>query len=319
MSSKTVNLAIMFADINDSTRLYDQLGDQLAIQAINACLGAAREVVYRQKGFVIKALGDAILCAFDTAEQALQAACEIHEVLEDVHPPRPDLRLSMQIGLHYGSVILEGGDAFGDTVNIASRMATLAKGAQSITTRDLVEQLPPTLKTSTRIIGQIPVRGKKETLEVHEIISLAKDVTITLDKSTFSPIRDKILSHGVSAQLVLCYRTKQVLLGQERKFAVLGRNLSCDLVIEEPRASREHVTIELKWGGFVLMDRSTNGTYIRGSDTEESFLRWQEMRLPKEGEISLGCPFSENPQELVHFRTPSNQPTGTSNSSSSMR
>lgn len=318
MSSKTVNLAIMFADINDSTRLYDQLGDQLAIQAINACLGAAREVVYRQKGFVIKTLGDAILCAFDTAEQALQAACGIHEVLEDVHPPRPDLRLSVQIGLHYGSVILEGGDAFGDTVNTASRMATLAKGAQSITTRDLVEQLPPALKTSARMIGQIPVRGKKETLEVHEIIRLDKDVTITLDKNTFSPIRHKILSYRMSAQLLLCYRTKQVVLDHERKFAVLGRSLRCDLVIAEPRASREHVTIELRRDGFVLIDRSTNGTYMRGRNMEESFLRWEEMQLPKEGEISLGCPFSENPQELVHFRTPSNQPTGTSNNSASM-
>ncbi|MGH8647151.1 MAG: FHA domain-containing protein, partial [Gammaproteobacteria bacterium] len=273
---------------------------------INACLGAAREVVYRQKGFVIKTLGDAILCAFDTAEQALQAACEIHEALEGIHPPRPDLHLSMQIGSHYGSVILDGGDAFGDTVNIASRMATLAKGAQSITTRDLVEQLPPALKTRARIIGQIPVRGKKETLEVHEIIRLDKDVTIqiTLDKNTFSPIRDELLTHGVSAQLVVCYRTKQVLLGQERKFAVLGRSLGCDLVIQEPLASREHVTIELRRDGFVLIDRSTNGTYMRGRNTEESFLRWEEMQLPKEGEISLGCPFSENPQELVHFRTP---------------
>ncbi len=304
MTSKTTNLAIMFADINDSTRLYEQLGDQLAIQAINACLGAAREVVYRKQGVVIKTLGDAILCAFDTAEQAIQASCEIHEVLDDLQAPRPDLRWSMQIGMHYGSVILEGGDAFGDTVNTASRMATLAKGSQSITTRDLVEQLPPALKTSARIIGQIPVRGKKESLEIHEIINLDKDVTITLDKDAFSPIRDKSRSHFVSAQLLLCYRDKQVLLGQKRKIAVLGRSLNCDLVIEEPRASREHVTIELRRDRFVLIDRSTNGTYTRGGNTAESFLRWEEMQLPEEGEISLGCPFSENPQELVQFRTP---------------
>ena len=74
MAPKTTNLAILFADISGSTRLYEILGDVAARTKVADCLEMLRSVVERYKGIVIKTIGDEIMCTFPTAEGAATAA-----------------------------------------------------------------------------------------------------------------------------------------------------------------------------------------------------------------------------------------------------
>lgn len=294
MERTSENLAIMFADINDSTRLYELLGDATANRKISSCLDKATYVVERYEGKVIKTIGDELMCSFGSAEQATVAACEIHEmlghadVLEDIEIP-----LSMQIGLHYGPVLLEGNDVFGDTVNIAARMVSIAKNGQSITTKDLVDQLPALLRASTRFIDRAPVRGKKDVIDIYEIIWQEDDVTWMA-----SGILEK---NPPAINLQLRYHNSEVHMNLDRPAAVMGRSKSCDITVDETLVSREHVKIECRRGKFYIIDQSTNGTYLRSPDNEEAFLRREEMQLRSQGEISLGRPFQENPNDLIFY------------------
>ena len=83
MAPKTTHLTIVFADISGSTRLYEVLGDAPARAQVASCLQILTDVTQRHGGSVIKTIGDELMCTFPTAESAVSAACEMHEMLED--------------------------------------------------------------------------------------------------------------------------------------------------------------------------------------------------------------------------------------------
>ena len=179
MSPKTTNLAILFADISGSTKLFETLGDTIARKLIADCLEILTSIVKSHKGTVIKTIGDEIMCTFPTADNAASASCEMHETLEEdategtsENPP-----LKIRVGLHYGPAIMEGGDVFGDAVNVAARMAAQAKGGQIITTQLTIDLLAPILRASTRFVDRAPIKGKKEEIDIYEIIWQQEDVT----------------------------------------------------------------------------------------------------------------------------------------------
>ena len=295
MAPKTTNLAILFADISGSTRLYEILGDVAARTKVAQCLDSLTEVIHQHGGTVIKTIGDEIMCTFPGAEEAATAACEMHEMLEDditEQTAAGPVSLTIRIGMHYGPAIMEGGDVFGDVVNVAARMTSMSKAAQIITTQTAIDEMSPMMRASTRFIDRAPVKGKKETMDIYEVLWQQDDVTRMSTGVIAEPLR---LVH-----MQLTYRDIRIVLDNSHTQAVMGRSKTADMPISEGLASRQHVRIEYRRGKFFIIDQSTNGTYVKQNDNE-SFLRREEMPLRGSGMISLGRPFSEEPKEVVHF------------------
>lgn len=297
MTPKKTQLTILFADISGSTRLYEALGDAAARAKVAGCLDLLIEVTARHKGSVVKTIGDEIMCTFPSAETAVSAACEMHELLEDDVTHRTaagSISLAIRIGLHHGPAILEGGDVFGDAVNVAARMASMAKAGQIITTQSTVDILPPILKASSRFIDRAPVKGKKDTMDIFEVIWQQEDVTRMSTGVIPQPVH--------RARLELRYHDVRTAVDAEQTQIVMGRSKTADIAVAEALASRQHVRVEHRRGKFFIIDQSTNGTYVL-SDGNEAFLRREEMPLGGSGKISLGRSFAENPQEVVLFTT----------------
>lgn len=297
MAPKTTNLTILFADISGSTRLYELLGDAPARSKVATCLQVLTDVTERHKGTVIKTIGDEIMCTFPNAEAAVAAACDMHELLEDdvtEQTAAGPISLSIRVGLHHGPAILESGDVFGDAVNVAARMASMSKAGQIITTQSTIEELPPILKASSRFIDRAPVKGKKETMDIFEVLWQQEDVTRMSTGVIPEPLQ--------RAQLELRYHELNLTMDEERSSVVMGRSKTADVAVAEALASRQHVRLEHRRGKFFIIDQSTNGTYVF-SDGSEAFLRREEMPISGSGMISLGRSFSENPQEVVHYKT----------------
>jgi len=295
MAPKTINISIMFADIAGSTKLYDTLGDQLARAKVAASIDTMTEITNQNNGTVIKTIGDEVMCTFPTAEDAGTAAWEMQETFEEEAEANTDgSPVSIRIGMHFGPAILEGGDVFGDAVNIAARMAAQAKGKQIITTQDTLDKLPPAMRASSRFVDHAPIKGKKEEIDIFEVIWQEEDVTrmatgIVVGKPT------------PEATLRLTYNDKIIELSKKRPGVVMGRSQNCDLTINEKLASRQHVRIELRRDKFFIVDQSTNGTHVMVDNAPEEFLRREEIPLTGSGRISLGKGFSEDPDEVVMF------------------
>lgn len=296
MVPKTTNLAIMFADISGSTKLYELLGDATARTLVADTLTTIANIVGKFKGTVIKTIGDELMCTFDSAEEAAIAACEIHETIEEENESGKHAQpVSIRIGMHYGPAIKEDGDVFGDAVNVAARMTAQAKARQVMTTKTTVDLLSPALRASTRFVDYAPIKGKKEDIEIYEIIWQQEDVT-RMASGMLSPDKKQ-----PQVRLRLRYNNQDVILNHERSSIVMGRSQTCDVSVNEKLASRQHVRIELRRDKFFIIDQSTNGTHVRIEKSGDSFLRREEMPLTGKGEISLGRAFSENPKEIVQF------------------
>lgn len=294
-SNQASNLAILFADISGSTRLYELLGDSDARVRIADCLRRLEEVVVEHGGKVVKTIGDEVMCTFPEVEPAVIAACGMQEMFNDTRVDERDddaIALSIRIGLHAGPTLVESTDVFGDAVNVAARMVAQAKVGQIITTRVVIDQLPSLLRGNTRLIDHAPVKGKKDTFELFEVMWQQDDVT------RMSP--DIVVKPSRRAQLTLRHGGAALIVDDARPQVVLGRSKSADLTVIESLASRLHARIEYRRGKFFLVDQSTNGTYVR-NDADEGFLRREEALLAGSGAISLGRPFAEQPQDLVEY------------------
>ena len=296
MSPKTTNLAILFADVSGSTRLFETLGDATARVKVAQCLEALSEVTTSHSGTVIKTIGDEIMCTFPSADDAASAACEMHEAIEEdvTEGSNTSTPLAIRVGFHYGPALIEGGDVFGDAVNVAARMAAQAKGGQIITTHSTIELLAPIMRASARFVDRAPIKGKKEEIEIYEIIWQEEDVT----RMATGLLQEE---HKPEVKLKITYNDQEVVLNKQRSSLVMGRSQTCDLPINEKLASRQHVRIELRRDKFFIVDQSTNGTHVLVENEAPAFLRREEMPLNGNGRISLGRAFDENPTEVVSF------------------
>src|SRR5258708_10635571 len=161
--------AILFADVSGSTALYEKLGDKPAARAIEACLGELRAIVAKWEGKVVKTIGDELMVVFGRPEVACAAAREMQQPVNAM-PPTAGVTLAIRIGFHYGPVLEEKSDFWGDGVNTAARLAGLAKGGQILTSGATVKTLSDTQRINLRDLDTIPVKGKQEAVRVFELM-----------------------------------------------------------------------------------------------------------------------------------------------------
>ena len=300
-----MDVAILFADVAGSTRLYELFGDQTAKALIDACLRCMRDAAVDSRGRVVKIIGDEIMCVFPDAEHAYLAATEmqvrvgelaIQRVSDSQMQPGTHSR-AIRVGFHAGPVIEENGDLFGDTVNVASRMTAIAKANQIMTTGSTVARLPDLLRISTREIAALAVKGKGEAISVFEVIwQASEDLTMAI---TMQPNIASI-SMIVPRSLRLERGEFALVLEPEHPGVVLGRDPSCAIVVADPQASRQHARIERRRDKFFLVDQSTNGTFVTFDGEPEIVLLREEVMLRGRGRISFGHTSTDN-EETVRF------------------
>jgi class 3 adenylate cyclase len=271
MSEQTAPIAVLFADVCGSTQLYERHGDLHAHQIIADCMKVLARLTEAESGTVVKTIGDEILCTFDSADAALAAASAMQD--------RPlGEQLSIRAGLHFGPVLHAAGDVFGDTVNVAARVVALASAGELLMSGELVGALSPLARGRTRWMDRLPVKGKREPIEVHRFVQTEENLTV-LPGAVRAP------EHR-SDELVLVYKGAEVRVDATQGF-VIGRLEDCNLIVPDIHVSRRHAGIELRAGRFYLTDFSTNGTYVTvGGDTV--LLKRESLQLQGSGRIALG-------------------------------
>ncbi len=288
----TRNLAVLFADVSGSTTLYEKLGDRAALDVIDSVLALLKRSVDGQSGQVVKTTGDGVMAVFADPDAAVGAATEMQSRVSAL-APFGGTQVSVRIGFHVGEVLEENGDCFGDAVNVAARMAGVANGGQIITTAWTVARLSPLLRQSTREVAMLPVKGKRDEMQVCEV------VWQTGDQVTMFASRDTRLAAEAVLSLVAGQQT--LVMDSDLPLVQIGRDAGNHIVIPDVMASRLHGRIERRGGKYYYVDLSTNGSYLTLGSDAETLLRRDQTMLRGRGSICCGHSAAEQGATVLRF------------------
>ena len=296
--SKETQVAVLFADVVGSTRLYELLGDHQARDIVVSCVELMRDATERNRGNVIKTIGDEILAIFPTADDAVNAAAEMqHDISAHPELAVEGQHIAIRIGCHYGPVVLENKDIFGSSVHTANRMTSQAKAGQVILTTATVERLSPEWRGVTRQIDVTPVKGRSEEMELFEVLWQQEDATSMLPSIEI----DARTGHRPK-RVRLRHAGREYVLGDGKDSLTLGRAEENDIVVQGGLISRIHARVEIARNKVLLVDQSTNGTFVTSQEGKEAFVRRDSVTLVGKGMIGLGRLPEANAADTIRYQ-----------------
>jgi hypothetical protein len=287
-------MTVLFADICGSTRLYCTLGDERARAIVAAGLDIVVAILPAYGGRVVKTLGDEVMCVFSDPDRAILAAAEMQAQIAAARPAGQ--RIAIHVGLHHGSVLVEAGDVFGDTVNAASYLCAVASPGQILTTEPTVETLSGAVRARTRPLFFAVIKGSNVESTLYQVM-WEQDVGVLTDVNLGRLNRVP----PDSGSLIVSFDGAELRIDPRRPTLLLGRDRACDLPVGDSFASRRHATLTLRRTQVYLTDHSTNGTFVRRSDGEAAHVFRSELLLDGAGEISLGRAFDQGEPHPIGF------------------
>lgn len=154
--------AIMFTDIEGSTSISTERGDEAAVEAVRRHDEIVRTCLAEFSGSEVKHTGDGVLASFTSVTRALGAAAEMHRRCADIGT------LRIKIGISAGEPVEESFDIYGASVNLAARICAQAAGGQTLvagTVRDLA--IGKSFGFSD--IGEIDLKGFPEPVRLFSV------------------------------------------------------------------------------------------------------------------------------------------------------
>jgi len=294
--ARDLEVAILFADVVGSTQLYDQFGDTKASETVAHCLEVMKDATHQFSGTVIKTIGDEVMSTFATVDDAMGAASQMQvRISADADGGDDNIPVTIRIGCHFGPVVEETNDIFGAAVHTANRMTSQAKANQIIISGTSVDQMSEEWKGQTRQIDVATVRGRLDEVALFELIWQPDEAT-----SMVPTIEWKEKAKGPS-KVTLSFRDSTVVVNDQKKNINMGRADDNDLVVKGNLISRIHARVEMRRGKFMLIDQSTNGTFLESATGEETFVRRDSTELNGEGIIGLGRVAKPGTPLAIHF------------------
>jgi adenylate cyclase len=161
--------AILSADVEGYSRLMGQ--DEVAtVQTITAYREAIAGAVARHAGRVVDAPGDNVLAEFASVVDAVQSAVDIQRELQGRNEALPASRqMRFRIGINLGDVIVEGERLYGDGVNIAARMESLAEGGGICLSGTAYDQVEGKLPFGYDYLGEHAVKNIARPVRVYRL------------------------------------------------------------------------------------------------------------------------------------------------------
>ena len=271
-------VTVLFADITASTRLYFERGDVNAFALASSCLDVIDTQVRSAGGRVVKRLGDGVLAVFQIPAHAVAAAVQIRLAMADKAGTPGCEGVQVRSGIAAGEAVLAADDVYGDTVNVAARLATLADADEIFLSGRVYETLPADLRAQVRPFDQLTLRNRPGSVLVYELVREEQDATVG------APLR--IGASGVT--LEIGHGERLFVVGPERPKLTIGRRVGCDIHLEHDMVSRIHAEIALRRDKFVLNDRSRNGTYVYVDNGPVVRVSREEIVLSGSGRLVAG-------------------------------
>ena len=174
--------AIFSADVKGYSRLMGE--DELTtIKTLNKYRTIMTTLIQNSRGRVVDSPGDNLLVEFASVIDAVQCAVEIQKELKDRNAELPkNRRMDFRIGINIGDVIYEKNRIYGDGVNIAARIESLADAGGICISRAAYDQVKKKLSLGYEYLGEHSVKNIEEPIRVYRVLMEPEAVGKVIDK-----------------------------------------------------------------------------------------------------------------------------------------
>ncbi len=281
------NLCVLVAEVVGGPSADTSVDMLEARHAIDRCMRRIDLAIEANEGAALHRTDEGVTACFERCDMAVLAACEMLERIQSL-PPLRGKRLATRIGIHYGKVD-PGRGTPEEGEEVASLLSAAARGGEALVTGAAILLLSPATRHFAR-----QLTAPREGLETLEwplyAVSRQPESVISL------PPAARLLQ-----RLRLRHQEEVLFIDEQRPILLFGRELGNDVVIMDPRASRQHARIERRRNGFVLVDYSTNGCYVVEDSGDERCVKGNEVPLVGPGRIGCGFSANEVERDLVFF------------------
>lgn len=297
MDKTLPRLAVLYADVCGSTRLYEEHGDAIARGDIAQCLSVLSQAAASLDGETLKTIGDEVMCAFADPVKGALAATEMQAALRKAgEADRFKMGiLRIKIGWHYGNVIWHEEELLGEAPVTAQQLIRLAKPDEILTSQQSIDALPPAMFPNVHLIDHIPAESWDGQLAVYKM-----PWRLTGEETEISE-RAPLQEQDLRGRLQLSYGGRKLIVDASRPHCSIGRAEDVDLQVDGKFTSRLHAEIVFRHGRFIVRDESVNGTVIVGADGNHKRLHREEDILSGTGRLGFGATPAEDPQAIVDF------------------
>jgi class 3 adenylate cyclase len=174
-----LDVTLVFTDLKGSTALYERIGDLNAYIQVQRHFQHLLEATVRHNGAVTKTIGDAVMAAFLTPADAVQAALDMRETVDQLNRDRRQRDFILKIGVHRGASIAvtlnERLDYFGQTVNIAARVQNLAEGDEICITEEVygAPAVAEIIAPYPMVKSEAELKGVSKAMSVYHLARMA--------------------------------------------------------------------------------------------------------------------------------------------------
>jgi len=162
--------AILSADVKGYSRLMGE-DEEGTLRTLNAYLEVITGCIHKHQGRVVNTAGDSILAEFASVVDAVRCAVEVQNELKSRNANLPENhRMEFRIGINLGDVVEEKGTIYGDGVNVAARMESLAEAGGICISGIVYDQIEKKLSLSYEFLGEQTVKNIEKPVWVYRIL-----------------------------------------------------------------------------------------------------------------------------------------------------
>jgi hypothetical protein len=269
-------------------------GDLLG-KLIQRRLKRLERVLSAHGGTLVKQLQQGLLASFRSPEAALIGACEMQRRCA-VIPQLADTQLALKIGIH----ATMGKHLTQHTVDpaeaTAAKLSELLGESGIVLSETVIEGLPAELKEKSTPIAN----------EGSAIAAFSVDWdTIPMQRPPLPAANEHLTTvkpaQPREARVVLRQGTRHYSFDSRQHVVSFGRDPASDIPIGSPKVSRQHCRIIYRLGHYVLVDLSTNGTYVYLDDDQEIRVQKNMLQLSGKGRISFGQSWQDGSPQSFEF------------------
>ncbi|MCF8145705.1 MAG: tetratricopeptide repeat protein [Deltaproteobacteria bacterium] len=168
---------ILFTDICDYTSYTEKMGDLSSRAMLQKHNDIVLPVVSTYEGVVIKTIGDAVMATFPNSLAAVKAASDIQKGLHQHNRiAGTGDRIHVKVGINTGEALVDGGDVFGDAVNLAARIQSKAGKDEILVSKRVYDDVCGSDDVLCRIHEKVQVKGKTEPVQLYRVVWKDEDV-----------------------------------------------------------------------------------------------------------------------------------------------